>query len=232
MTLRFVSEWGAATASSCQSGINTLLSYLQKRASSAIATAFARFERRFLIDSRFVSVEFAQELSNEITQLGALWVMASKKRSSGAAATPATDAKKPRTRPATTPAAAPPGDESDDFAFEVPPMSQARKSFGAEMAKLQMAGASGGVDDEHKFLRGIATLGKDLSCCLCLSTFERPVRTSCKHYYCAECLNESLRRKQQCPLCKEKVTRRDVEDDEFVAALVWKYRRIVTAANA
>ena len=79
-------------------------------------------------------------------------------------------------------------DESDDFAFEVPPMSQARKSFGAEMAKLQMAGASGGVDDEHKFLRGIATLGKDLSCCLCLSTFERPVRTSCKHYYCAECL--------------------------------------------
>ena len=62
--------------------------------------------------------------------------MASKKRSSGAAATPATDAKKPRTRPATTPAAAPPGDESDDFAFEVPPMSQARKSFGAEMAKL------------------------------------------------------------------------------------------------
>ena len=81
-------------------------------------------------------------------------------------------------------------------------MSQARKSFRAEMAKLQMAGASGGVDDEHKFLRGIATLGKDLSCCLCLSTFERPVRTSCKHYYCAECLNESLRRKQQCPLCK------------------------------
>ena len=134
--------------------------------------------------------------------------MASKKRSSGAAATPTTDAKKPRTRPATTPAAAPPGDESDDFAFEVPPMSQARKSFGAEMAKLQMAGASGGV------------------------TFERPVRTSCKHYYCAECLNESLRRKQQCPLCKEKVTRRDVEDDDFVAAVVWKYRRIVTAANA
>ena len=159
-------------------------------------------------------------------------MMASKKRSSGAAATPTTDAKKPRTRPATTPAAAPPGDESDDFAFEVPPMSQARKSFGAEMAKLQMAGASGGADDEHEFLRGIATLGKDLSCCLCLSTFERPVRTSCKHYYCAECLNESLRRKQQCPLCKEKVTRRDVQDDEFVAALVWKYRRIVTAANA
>jgi hypothetical protein len=58
------------------------------------------------------------------------------------------------------------------------------------------------------------------------------VRTSCKHYYCAECLNESLRRTQQCPLCKTKVTRRDVEDDEFVAALVWKYRRIVTAANA
>ena len=113
-----------------------------------------------------------------------------------------------------------------------PPMSQARKSFGAELAKLQRAVASGGADDEHEFLRGIATLGKDLSCCLCLSTFERPVRTSCKHYYCAECLNESLRRKQQCPLCKEKVTRRDVQDDEFVAALVWKYRRIVTAANA
>jgi hypothetical protein len=111
-------------------------------------------------------------------------------------------------------------------------MSQARKSFGAEMAKLQMAGAQGGKDDEAKFLRGVSTLGKDLSCCLCLSTFERPVRTSCKHYYCAECLNESLRRKQQCPLCKTKVTRRDVEDDEFVAALVWKYRRIVTAANA
>ena len=89
-----------------------------------------------------------------------------------------------------------------------------------------------GKDDEAKFLRGVSTLGKDLSCCLCLSTFERPVRTSCKHYYCAECLNESLRRKQQCPLCKTKVTRRDVEDDEFVAALVWKYRRIVTAANA
>ena len=99
------------------------------------------------------------------------------------------------------------------------PMSQARKSFGAEMAKLQMAGAQGGKDDEAKFLRGVSTLGKDLSCCLCLSTFERPVRTSCKHYYCAECLNESLRRKQQCPLCKTKVTRRDVEDDEFVAAL-------------
>jgi hypothetical protein len=28
------------------------------------------------------------------------------------------------------------------------------------------------------------------------------------------------------------VTRRDVEDDDFVAAVVWKYRRIVTAANA
>lgn len=166
-----------------------------------------------------------------------LGVMAARKRRSGTGATPASDATKPRTKPATTPAAhPPPTDESDDFAFEVPmsqvPMSQARKSFGAEMAKLQMAGAQGGKDDEAKFLRGVSTLGKDLSCCLCLSTFERPVRTSCKHYYCAECLNESLRRKQQCPLCKTKVTRRDVEDDEFVAALVWKYRRIVTAANA
>ena len=166
-----------------------------------------------------------------------LGVMAARKRRSGTGATPASDATKPRTKPATTPAAPPPPtDESDDFAFEVPmsqvPMSQARKSFGAEMAKLQMAGAQGGKDDEAKFLRGVSTLGKDLSCCLCLSTFERPVRTSCKHYYCAECLNESLRRKQQCPLCKTKVTRRDVEDDEFVAALVWKYRRIVTAANA
>jgi len=160
--------------------------------------------------------------------------MAARKRRSGTGATPASDANKPRTKPATTPAAPPQPD--DDFAFEVPmsqvPMSQARKSFGAEMAKLQMAGAQGGKDDEAKFLRGVSTLGKDLSCCLCLSTFERPVRTSCKHYYCAECLNESLLRKQQCPLCKTKVTRRDVEDDEFVAALVWKYRRIVTAANA
>ena len=90
----------------------------------------------------------------------------------------------------------------------------------------------GGLVAAQSVMAAIATLGKDLSCCLCLSTFERPVRTSCKHYYCAECLNESLRRKQQCPLCKEKVTRRDVQDDEFVAALVWKYRRIVTAANA
>ena len=31
-----VSLWGAATASSCQSGISTRLSYLQKRASRAI----------------------------------------------------------------------------------------------------------------------------------------------------------------------------------------------------
>ena len=235
-----VSLWGAATASSCQSGISTRLSYLQKRASRAIVnrTSPAVVEKG---EGRIP--DLAEQLhrtrarfSNGLPVYRESWVMAARKRRSGTGATPASDANKPRTKPATTPAAPPPTDESDDFAFEVPmsqvPMSQARKSFGAEMAKLQMAGAQGGKDDEAKFLRGVSTLGKDLSCCLCLSTFERPVRTSCKHYYCAECLNESLRRKQQCPLCKTKVTRRDVEDDEFVAALVWKYRRIVTAANA
>jgi hypothetical protein len=235
-----VSLWGAATASSCQSGISTRLLYLQKRASRAIVINIVNRTSPAVVEKGEGRIpDLAEQLHASLFQTGCQClerqgVMAAKKRRSGTGATPASDATKPRTKPATTPAAPPQPD--DDFAFEVPmsqvPMSQARKSFGAEMAKLQMAGAQGGKDDEAKFLRGVSTLGKDLSCCLCLSTFERPVRTSCKHYYCAECLNESLRRKQQCPLCKTKVTRRDVEDDEFVAALVWKYRRIVTAANA
>ena len=56
--------------------------------------------------------------------------------------------------------------------------------------------------------------------------------TKCGHVFHTSCLERWFDQKPLCPLCKTKVTRRDVEDDEFVAALVWKYRRIVTAANA
>lgn len=60
-----------------------------------------------------------------------------------------------------------------------------------------------------KFMPEMYTEQKD--CCICMCEFDAnsvisPLPCAKQHYFHAECLENWLKTKQECPLCREKVT--------------------------
>jgi hypothetical protein len=47
------------------------------------------------------------------------------------------------------------------------------------------------------------------------------------HYFCHECINNSIKRNGKCPLCKKDVQRRDINRDEQMEMLVKNYAEFV-----
>lgn len=54
----------------------------------------------------------------------------------------------------------------------------------------------------------IDNLRKSATCCICLGFFNRPVRLSCNHTYCEDCISPVLNAKKICPVCSSDIRRR------------------------
>eukprot|EP00756_Hemistasia_phaeocysticola_P001075 Hpha_TRINITY_DN10780_c0_g1::TRINITY_DN10780_c0_g1_i1::g.43504::m.43504 len=59
-------------------------------------------------------------------------------------------------------------------------------------------------------LLDLEALKKDLKCLICTDLCEEPVQTPCGHVFCKECAEEALETVPQCPLCRQRATRRSL----------------------
>lgn len=50
------------------------------------------------------------------------------------------------------------------------------------------------------------------TCPICTETAEQRAVTSCGHFFCSDCLTQSLKLRSECPLCRRHLERKDVYD--------------------
>ncbi|KAK3237381.1 hypothetical protein CYMTET_52540 [Cymbomonas tetramitiformis] len=79
------------------------------------------------------------------------------------------------------------------------------------------------------FSIALRALGKELSCPICLSLLENPVtKLPCNHYFCEECIKQSLRMQPKCPLCKAKFSRREFGSCDKMDKIVAAYKDVLS----
>ncbi|XP_038609814.1 breast cancer type 1 susceptibility protein [Tachyglossus aculeatus] len=78
----------------------------------------------------------------------------------------------------------------------------------------------------------LADMQKNLECPICLELIREPVSTKCDHIFCKFCILKLLRKKKgpsQCPLCKNDVTRRSLQESPRFQQLVEGLRHTIRA---
>ncbi|XP_075436321.1 breast cancer type 1 susceptibility protein isoform X2 [Ascaphus truei] len=69
------------------------------------------------------------------------------------------------------------------------------------------------VEEVHNV---ISVMQKNLECPICLDLMKEPVATRCDHIFCRFCMLQLLSKKKkglaQCPMCKDQVTKRSLQD--------------------
>lgn len=73
-------------------------------------------------------------------------------------------------------------------------------------------------------------LSQELTCSICLSLFDEPILTSCRHVFCKSCINRAMRIKSDgvgaqgaCPICKRLITRRTLHSSTLIQELMKKF---------
>ncbi|KAL1928553.1 hypothetical protein VTP01DRAFT_2909 [Rhizomucor pusillus] len=66
-------------------------------------------------------------------------------------------------------------------------------------------------DDLPNSIEGLLyRIASELTCSICLQLFSDATGTPCGHTFCNNCINESLKSRQSCPLCNHKVNQRNL----------------------
>lgn len=47
-------------------------------------------------------------------------------------------------------------------------------------------------------------------CKICMETFKKPYMTKCGHSFCYECIIRILKKQQNCPICREELSKNDI----------------------
>eukprot|EP01062_Namystynia_karyoxenos_P011359 TRINITY_DN14061_c0_g1_i1.p1 TRINITY_DN14061_c0_g1~~TRINITY_DN14061_c0_g1_i1.p1 ORF type:complete len:581 (+),score=101.89 TRINITY_DN14061_c0_g1_i1:107-1849(+) len=68
----------------------------------------------------------------------------------------------------------------------------------------------------------ISTIDEEHLCSIGRGVLVNPVMTPCQHEFCAKCIQESLRHKSECPICRQPLTQDDVRTALKTTSLVGK----------
>ncbi|XP_029413281.1 breast cancer type 1 susceptibility protein isoform X7 [Nannospalax galili] len=85
------------------------------------------------------------------------------------------------------------------------------------------------VEEVQNVLR---TMKKILECPICLELIQEPVSTKCDHIFCKFCMLKLLNQKRgpsQCPLCKNEITKRSLQESTRFSQLVEELLKITHA---
>ena len=74
------------------------------------------------------------------------------------------------------------------------------------MAAMATAGSSGSVTEEPTIVAALRdSLTSSVECAICTNPFYTPSTIACGHTFCIHCLRMHLRRRPQCPICRQPV---------------------------
>ena len=88
------------------------------------------------------------------------------------------------------------------LSMKLPKVWRRARLFGAA---LRAAHATSSGYGEKVLREDLLELGEGAECCICHAGLEGPVRLSCSHVFCEECISEWLDRDSTCPLCRKTV---------------------------
>ncbi|XP_067125544.1 E3 ubiquitin-protein ligase RNF138-like [Centruroides vittatus] len=83
-------------------------------------------------------------------------------------------------------------------------------------------------------IKGLASsIRKTLECPICLELLNNPVSTSCNHRFCRNCIITALNEKFKvpCPLCKAKVTKRQLQNKTQLSEVILVVERLLQAVQ-
>uniref|UniRef100_A0A3B4TF43 RING-type domain-containing protein n=1 Tax=Seriola dumerili TaxID=41447 RepID=A0A3B4TF43_SERDU len=67
----------------------------------------------------------------------------------------------------------------------------------------------------------LMSLEDELTCSICLSTFDCPVTTPCGHNFCQDCLLATWKETQRCPQCRTPIpTKPELKKNTVLSAVV------------
>ncbi|KAI8516051.1 Breast cancer 1, early onset [Branchiostoma belcheri] len=77
----------------------------------------------------------------------------------------------------------------------------------------------------------LGLMQKNLECPICLDLLKNPVSTRCNHQFCRFCILKALTGKQSvsCPLCKEEVTKRSLQDNSQLQQIITAVQSVTEA---
>ena len=68
-------------------------------------------------------------------------------------------------------------------------------------------------DELPRSIHGVlGVMSSELNCAICLQLFEDAQTAPCWHVFCRDCILRALQQRTQCPLCKQPVNRRQLQD--------------------
>lgn len=88
------------------------------------------------------------------------------------------------------------------------------------------------VDHIEEVQNVLNAMQKILECPICLELIKEPVSTKCDHIFCKFCMLKLLNQKKgpsQCPLCKNDITKRSLQESTRFSQLVEELLKIIHA---
>ncbi|CAO3568513.1 unnamed protein product [Mortierella alpina] len=72
-------------------------------------------------------------------------------------------------------------------------------------------------------------MAEELKCSICLGAMDQPLVTPCNHTFCDGCIRQALVRREECPLCKSRFSKRSLNSVEHLEKVISAFHNLTAA---